>query len=278
MFHRVDKCYTETRRYSETVCSKSNNPRPAIPDILTMNKPVITLIRHHHNAVELLDNAVVFLSQQGFKVQHKYPFDGELLPVTPEETTPTIILGGGQNITDIHKYPYLENELRWIDACLETNQPLLGICLGGQLLAHTLGATISARHPAECEFGFYDVKPTTAASRWLPSTMRFMQAHFQEFDLPNGAELLASSERFEQQAFRYGENAFGMQFHPEVNTDILDNWLQDDWSHEMLATRGAQSVDEQLRLSHHCLIPQKEWFDKTLESLFIHSSPTTPHL
>lgn len=234
-----------------------------------MTKPIVTMIRHHQNAVELADNAAIYLSQRGYNVHHRYPVDGDLLALSPNDITPTIILGGSQNITDLRKHPYLENELHWIDACLAADVPVIGICLGGQLLAHTLGAEISARDPEECEFGFYEIQPTAVNCQWLKTPMHVMQAHFQEFSLPQGAEQLASSHRFKQQAFRYGEKAYGLQFHPEVNDSILKNWLQDDWSHEMLATLGAQSVDEQFRLGEKYLDQQNEWFVKFLEELFV---------
>ncbi len=216
-----------------------------------------------------MDNAVAHLSSRGFEIIHRYPAEGDLLSISDETVSPTIVLGGSQNVTDIKRHPYLEDELRWIQACLESDIPILGICLGGQLLAHTLGAQISAREPAECEFGFYEVTPTTAGLDWLQSPHHVVQAHFQEFSLPDGAELLATGEQFKQQAFRYGDSAYGVQFHPEVNIDILENWLHDDWAEEMLDTHGAQSVDEQLRLAKKYLTPQRDWFTQALDTLFL---------
>lgn len=232
-------------------------------------KPVITMVRHHHNATELQDNAAAYLTSRGFDVSHRYPFDGDHLRIPDTGVTPTIILGGGQNVADVNKQDYLRDELHWIETCLAHNTPLLGICLGAQMIAHVLGAEVSARDPVECEYGFYTVYPTEEAGRWLADPMDFMQAHYQEFALPDTAVRLAYSDRFPQQAFRYGDNTYAIQFHPEVNRPIFEHWLADTWSEEMATTKGAQEKKRQAQQAEKSLAMQQRWLELALDNLFL---------
>jgi len=231
----------------------------------------ITLIRHHHNVIEERDAAVLHLRALGHRVQFRSPFDGDALDIPSGGVTPTIIYGGSQNVSTLHKHPELSEELRWIEACLKSETPLLGICLGAQLIAHALGASVKARDPRECEFGFYQISPTSTANgddSWLPEPMMFMQAHYEEFDLPHGAVRLARSERYECQAFKSGNNCFAVQFHPEVTRPILDDWQADSWSDSMFDTVGAQSVGVQNELAATNIDKQGRWLGQRLLELF----------
>ncbi len=233
-----------------------------------MNKSTITIIRHHHNEAELNDTVTTHFLRRGCSVEQRFPFDGDLLDTRPSAVGPTVVLGGGQNVTEIAELPFLKNEVDWIQACMQQGEPLLGICLGGQLVAHALGANITERSPKECEFGFYPVTPTAAAKDWLPETRHFTQAHFQEFALPEGATLLASSERYPHQAFRHNATTYALQFHPEVTTPIFKDWQADDWSTEMSALPGAQTQHQQNELLAQHIDAQVQWFEGFLDSLF----------
>lgn len=227
-------------------------------------KPVVTMIRHHHNEIELRDNAAICLEQAGFEIRHCHPFNGDKLVAAAENLTPTIVLGGSQNVTELDKFPYLLDEITWIKACIDHQVPVLGICLGAQLIAYSLGAEVTASVPKTCEFGFYPVKPTPSAANWLDKPMTVMQAHYQNFSLPDGAIHLASSDFSPVQAFRYGENTVALQFHPEVNDTIFDNWLHDSWSESMEGIPGAQSKHHQRQVAHKHLHKQRVWFEHML--------------
>lgn len=231
-------------------------------------KPTITVIRHHHSSAELCDVAATHLGHSGFAIDNRYPFEGDQLAIPKTGVTPTLVLGGGQNVTEMDKHPCLKDEQQWIEACLKADVPVFGICLGAQLLAHTLGSKISQRTPTECEFGFVEVFPTPAAKDWLPTPTFFMQAHYQEFSLPTGSERLAFSEKFEQQAFRYGDKATGVQFHPEVDRSIHSSWLSENWSDEMASLPGAQSKLDQRQTTEDLFSVQAHWFRQTLDQFF----------
>lgn len=227
-------------------------------------KPVIVFVDHHENPMD--DRAWTCIGDMGLGRRLVCPFRGEELGDPGPEVAGTVIYGGAQNVGEQDRFPFLRGEIRWIERCLEKGLPVLGLCLGGQLLAHVLGARVGARVPRECEFGYYPLMPTAAGLGWLPDGMHVTQAHYEEFDIPAGAVHLASSERFAHQAFRYGENAFGLQFHPEINKQVFRRWQAADWA--MFGVPGAQEKHEQDRLMDKHDDVQGRWFRGLLESLF----------
>jgi len=149
-----------------------------------------------------------------------------------------IVMGGPMGVYEADKYPYLAAETKLIEAALKRELPLLGICLGSQLIAHTLGAPVYASGIKE--IGWYDLMPTADAAKdalfhHLRSTEKVFQWHGDTFDLPRGAVHLASSPLCANQAFRYGENAYALQFHLEVDASMIDDWLETPANRKELA-------------------------------------------
>ena len=139
-----------------------------------------------------------------------------------------IVLGGPMNVEDRDSRPHLQTEIDVIGDAIAQGKPVLGICLGAQLLAHALGARIQ-RHRCS-EIGWYDVA-TTDHGRDDPvlaplgAALPVFQWHGYTFDLPAGAVHLARTATCENQAFRHGTNAYGFQFHLEVNKPLIERWL-----------------------------------------------------
>ncbi len=139
-----------------------------------------------------------------------------------------IVLGGPMNSDQIDTYPNLRTEVEIIREAVERDMSVLGICLGAQLLAKALGGAVS-RNPIR-EIGWYDVDLTPAGledpvlSTFEPAQEVF-QWHEDGITLAPGADLLASSPASAVQAFRYGEHAYGFQFHLEASRALIERWL-----------------------------------------------------
>ncbi len=230
----------------------------------TSNRSVIVFVDHHDNLQD--DRAWTGLGSLGFEQRLVCPFRGEPLPPLGPELAGAVIYGGLQNVHEQDQFPYLKDEIRWIERCLESHLPVLGLCLGGQLIAHTLGARVHRRIPTECEFGYYPLTPTAEAPDWLPKDFFATEAHCEEFDIPTGAVHLASSERFPHQAFRFGDHVLALQFHPEISPSIFRRWQNAEWS--LYDIPGAQERHEQDRLMALYDDAQGRWFDDLLAKLF----------
>ena len=135
----------------------------------------------------------------------------------------------------------------------------------------TLGAEVGPLESGVHEFGYYEIRPTDEGEDFLPRPMRFTQAHFHTFAIPDGAVHLAGSDSFPNQAFRYGERVYGLQFHPEVTIEGFRRWQNDTWA--AFGEPGAQTREEQDRLMLEHDAAQAEWFYGFLESLFGAASP-----
>ncbi|MCH8915188.1 MAG: type 1 glutamine amidotransferase [Thaumarchaeota archaeon] len=134
-----------------------------------------------------------------------------------------VILGASESAND--DLPYLKAEQQLIKNCVEKNIPVLGICLGSQLIAKTFGAKVY-RGPRK-EIGFYNdlkIYNGTAFFSGFKNPFTVFHWHDDTFDLPEGAVRLASSEHYLNQAFQY-KSAVGLQFHLEVNEEMVNLWL-----------------------------------------------------
>jgi len=153
-----------------------------------------------------------------------------------------IILGGPMNVDMTDKYPHLDTEVRIIRRAIERNIPILGICLGAQLIAKTLGAKVY-KNPMK-EIGWYDISLTSEGKqdpllRHFEDTKRIFEWHGDTFELPDGATHLAHGETCAHQAFRVGDNVYGFQFHLEVDGPLVERWLNTPvYQAEIESTQG----------------------------------------
>ena len=138
-----------------------------------------------------------------------------------------VIMGGPMGVYDELEYPWLKDEKELIKASIETNKKVLGVCLGSQLLANVLGAKVFQNK--EKEIGFWPINVTSNSNGFLkgfPEQSVVFHWHGDTFDLPRDAVLLASSEACRNQAFSIGKNILALQFHIEVTTDLIENFLK----------------------------------------------------
>jgi GMP synthase (glutamine-hydrolysing) len=172
-----------------------------------------------HVAVEGLGRLGERLTQAGEDVQLVRIDLGEAVPESLEGHEALIVLGGPRGVYESDRYPHLAAEIRLIEGAVVREAPVLGVCLGSQLLAAALGARVFVAERKEV--GWFPVQLTEAAQhdalfRDGPQHFEPLHWHGDVFDLPRGATRLARSALTENQAFRYGENAYGLLFHLEV--------------------------------------------------------------
>ena len=139
-----------------------------------------------------------------------------------------VILGGPMNVYEEDRYPFLKVEDLFIKEAIERRKAILGICLGAQLIAKALGAKVLKASMKE--IGWYDVSLTRIGSRDplfsdLPKTFSVFQWHGDTFDIPKAGKLIATSTDVHHQAFRYGKNVYGLQFHLEVTEEMIKDWM-----------------------------------------------------
>ncbi len=224
----------------------------------------VVLIRHGDGPAD--DRVVRFFRERGIEPDMRRPFKGEALGAPDGSVAASVVYGGPFNVFDTGKHPFLIDEHRWIEGCIEQDIPLLGICQGAQSIAYTLGAKAGPRPGEPHEFGYYQVHPTEAGKDILPGPRYFAQSHWHEFEVPGGGELLAYSEVFPQQAFRYGATTYGFQFHAEVTPAGFRRWQ--DEPHAAFGKPGGQTREQQDALGAAHDAAQHDWFMGFLEKLF----------
>jgi GMP synthase (glutamine-hydrolysing) len=204
------------------------------------------------------------LDQRGFELDIRRPCLGELLPESLDEHRAVVIFGGPMSANDCQELDFIRTEIDWLALPLKSDVPFLGVCLGAQLLARQLGVEVKPHPQDQVEIGYYPIRPTPAGLQLVPHWPdRVYQWHREGFELPHGAVLLAEGETFSNQAFRYGEAAFGVQFHPEVTQAMLHRWTVRA-SHR-LALPGAQPRSAHLegRLVYDRAVAN--WLDRFLD-------------
>ncbi|MFO1059392.1 MAG: hypothetical protein U1E53_20790 [Dongiaceae bacterium] len=224
----------------------------------------IVLIRHGDEPDD--DRVVTWFRFHGIEPEIRKPFKGEPLGAVDSSVIGSVLYGGPFNVFEEARHPFLHDENRWIADCIARQVPLLGICQGAQSIAHVLGAAVGPRPGEPHEFGYYEIRATAAGRAWLPERLVVAESHFHEFQLPAGAELLAASEGFARQAFRYGPSAFAFQFHAEQTPAGFRRWQmrpEAPWGRPGVQERAAQDA---LMAQHDAR--QHDWFMGFLDRLF----------
>jgi len=153
-----------------------------------------------------------------------------------------VVMGGSMGVGDLAdlRYPFLSHEVELLRQVVERKQPVLGVCLGSQLLAHAAGSRVYPNQRPDAtgvlrpkrEVGFGDVRLLGAAHEpalaGLPDSIPVLHWHGDTFDLPQGAVRLAETDACANQAFRIGRHAFGLQFHVETDAALVRTWAEED--------------------------------------------------
>lgn len=180
----------------------------------------------------------------GHTVRYARPLDGDRVPALPEMDA-LVILGGPMNADEDARFPFLAAEKRLLADAVRRGLPILGVCLGAQLLARSQGWRVWPTRPKEV--GWYPVRWTPEASRdpifrEVAPPPRVFQWHGDTFDLGPGAVRLAASDLVRNQAFRVGRLAWGIQFHLEVTAPMIDEWCAAYASEEGLPDTRAAAI------------------------------------
>lgn len=183
-----------------------------------------TIYAIQHLAFEDLGALEDTFYQLGFRVRYVEAGVDDLRKALEHEGL-TVILGGPIGVYETEDYPFLKQEIELLQQRLAGNLPTLGICLGAQLIAHALSAKVYAG--AQKEIGWSTLEIKSVAQNPLASLTNtpVLHWHGDTFDLPEQAELLASSAIYPHQAFKIGSNILALQFHVEVAADAMEKWL-----------------------------------------------------
>ena len=187
------------------------------------------LLVFQHVPHEILGRLDPLLKNAGFRI--RYVNFGRTPEAQPDvdKYDGLIVLGGPMCISQRESYPHLLTEIDAISDAMDSGMPVLGICLGAQLIAAALKAKVH-RNPVK-EIGWYDVTPTADGLndplfRLFEGTEKIFQWHGDTFEIPHGAVHLASSPDCPNQAFRFGDRVYGLQFHLEVDAALINRWLK----------------------------------------------------
>ena len=171
---------------------------------------------------------------------------GEKLPGLGDKEA-IISLGGPMNVYAEDKFLFLKEEDTFLRKAIKEEIPILGICLGAQILAKVCNAKVKKAKTKEV--GWYKVSLTDAGRAeplfmGLPKELTVFEWHEDTFEIPKGAQLLAESESCPNQVFRFGRNAYGMQFHIEVTPDMVESWLNQYAKGEVAEVDGKDMLIE----------------------------------
>lgn len=222
-----------------------------------MPKPYLLIIHHEPEEIGLIG---AHLKNSGAPVLIRRPNRGDPLP-EPRDVRGAVIFGGEMSANDDHD-PGISAELKWTERAVRRGTPLLGVCLGAQMIARVHGAKVAPRKDGLWEIGYREVTPTAAAGDFLSAPTSFLQWHGEGFDLPSGAVLLGSGALFPNQAFRIGPRIHAIQFHPEVTAKRL-RYFHAKFAAEMRKPGGdplsRQSLDD---LRHRAAV--EAWLESFL--------------
>ncbi len=196
------------------------------------------------------------LNENNISYQYIKLYEEEEIP-NLNDYSAIIILGGPMNVYEERKYPFLKKENSSIKEALKINKPMLGICLGAQIIARAAGAKV---YPAKRkEIGWFTLNLTTGGIendvfRGLERQFTVFQWHGDTFDIPSGSIKLAKSNLFPNQAFSIGKTIYALQFHLEVTKKMILEWVN-RYEDELVTLKEEVDPDEMLKSSEHHIQP-----------------------
>jgi GMP synthase (glutamine-hydrolysing) len=223
--------------------------------------PILCVVHHAPCDVGLVG---AHLRRRGASFRIAQPGAGDPLP-DPAALAGAVVFGGAMSANDDHD-PAIRAELRFVEAALAAGLPLLGVCLGAQLMARALGARVAPRPDGLWEIGYRELRPTAEGAALFGPARRFPHWRGEGFAVPAGATRLATGADFPEQAFACGPRALGVQFHPEVGRARLRRWLREH--PDDLARPGADAPAHVMADDAAARAGVQTWLARALDGLF----------
>lgn len=252
---------SHTRSLSIREQKPSSHSYEGVRQSAQIKKPIL-IIFHQENS----DAGAVgqWFQNQNYPLDIRRPRFDDALPETLEHHSGVVVFGGPMSAND--NEDYVKREIDWLGVPLKENKPLLGICLGAQMLVKHLGGEVRKHHQDLVEVGYYPITPTNQGQEYVnPWPSHFYQFHTEGFELPSGATCLAQAERFETQAFSYSKAAYALQFHPEVTLAMVNRWTI--LGADRLDMPGAQDRTSHLRGHYAYSRSIRSWLDQMLQTM-----------
>ncbi|KAG1651450.1 putative glutamine amidotransferase-like protein YfeJ [Nymphon striatum] len=224
-------------------------------------KPILVVLHQENSTAGRVGQRLV---KRGYELDIRRPPLGDALPETLDEHDGAVVFGGPMSAND--PYDYVKRETEWLAVPLIENKPLICICLGAQMLVNHLGGKVYSHPKGDVEIGWYDLKPTAAGADLMSWPKKIYQFHVEGFTLPRGAELLAGSLAYPNQAFRYGGNAWAVQFHAELTLAMMHRWSIKG-AHRF-SLPNAQQAEAHLAGRFIYDPPVSKWLDDFLDIVF----------
>ncbi|MCP5463496.1 MAG: gamma-glutamyl-gamma-aminobutyrate hydrolase family protein [Deltaproteobacteria bacterium] len=212
-----------------------------------------------HVAYEILGTLDPLLRQAGFRIKYVNFSRDPQQSVNLSGYDGLVILGGPMNVDQTLEFPHIKTELNAIEQALKKKLPMLGICLGSQLIAKALGARVS-KNPQK-EIGWYSIQKTedgvnNPVLKHINDGEQIFQWHGDTFEIPKSAKHLATSHTCPNQAYVYADNVYGFQFHLEVDQAMIERWLNIPSHIEEIKQTKGQIDPEQIKKATPQLIRQ----------------------
>jgi GMP synthase-like glutamine amidotransferase len=195
-----------------------------------------------HVAFEGLGSIEKWLQLHNYQISSTRLFESALFPDV-NEIDLLIIMGGPMSVNDEKELPWLIAEKKFVRAAIDAGKPVLGICLGAQMIANVMGSKIYPN--TQKEIGWFPITAKSTDSQYFqfPLSVTVFHWHGETFDLPKNATLLASSKVCANQAFQMGKNVIGLQFHLETTPESLKD-ISIHCANEIVEGEFVQSVDK----------------------------------
>ncbi len=222
---------------------------------------ILVVLHQEHSSAGRVGHVLI---ENGFELDIRRPPLGDHLPETLDGHAGAVVFGGPMSANDHDEF--VRRETDWLAVPLRENRPFLGICLGAQMLVNHLGGKVEGHGEGLVEIGWYPIKATEEGRKLMHWPEMVYQFHREGFSLPTDAVLLASSDSYPNQAFRYGDNAWGIQFHAELTRVMMQRWVVR--GAERFVLPGAQPGRDHLGGRLIWDMHLKRWLDEFLIKIF----------